>query len=93
MTTTEATPANTIMRQIPIWLRRAVGFVSPMDTGDGLQFDCRGRASYRVIVTLTPADLYDVTVWNKNGMTLTVPPHWRSNASPTSGESSTSTAT
>lgn len=72
MTTTDqdCAPADTaaiIARQIPRWLKMAVGYRNPVATGTGLQFDCKGRAPYRVIITLDEgADLYAMQVWTKS---------------------------
>lgn len=62
--------ANTIIRQIPMWLRMAVGVRRPValigDT-EGVRFDVRGRGPYTVTVVLDRgADLYDVTVTTKS---------------------------
>lgn len=59
--------AETIVRQIPVWLKMAVGFQKPVFTETGVRFQVRGRGTYIVVVDYDRgADLYDVQVWSKS---------------------------
>lgn len=57
--------ALTIVGQIPMWLKGAVGYkhVTCLPDTLGVRFDVRGRGPYRVAVGYDAgADLYDMTV-------------------------------
>jgi hypothetical protein len=58
--------ANTIIDQIPNWLKLAVGYRNPVATETGLRFECRAGCQLIVDIDLDRgADLYNFTVTTK----------------------------